>query len=267
MTLLGGLRGGEQEPRPAACSAGFLLSGPTTRRKGQWAPPKTRVLALLQAVTCLPLGFPMACCLLAFSMACFLCSWVMEKPGRGPQMRHPLPGENATAFPSPLLMVLSFWHQNNLCVPEGPAGHRVSPTCPTNWLCPPRQRRCSEELLWGPPLPSSMTQPDPLVATVLSWHSRGGFWPDQGLTWSLPTVMAGGPRTGGECSGQMPCSCGVGGGFWRPGSTSTLTEQRPCPLEGVHVSQGSDPQACRPTARVETKTCPRASPNPEVFPV
>lgn len=183
MTLLGGLRGGEQEPRPAACSAGFLLSGPTTRRKGQWAPPKTRVLALLQAVTRLPLGFPMACCLLAFSMACFLCSWVMEKPGRGPQMRHPLPGENATAFPSPLLMVLSFWHQNNLCVPEGPAGHRVSPTCPTNWLCPPRQRRCSEELLWGPPLPSSMTQPDPLVATVLSWHSRGGFWPDQGLTY------------------------------------------------------------------------------------
>lgn len=261
--LLGGPGGGEQEHPPGACTARFLRSGPS-QPTGTSEDPGAGPASGHRPLTS---GLPNGLLLAGVQHGLLPLQLGNGEAWEGPQMRHPRPGENAAAFPSPLPMVLSFWHQNNFCVPEGPAGHRVSPTCPTNWLCPPRQRRCSEELLWGPPLPSSMTQPDPLVATVLSWHSRGGSWPDQGLTWSLPTVMARGPRTEGGCSGWMPCSCGVGGGSWRPGSTSTLTEQRPCPLEGVHVSQGSNPQACRPTARVETKTCPRASPNPEVFPV
>ena len=97
-------------------------------------------------ITRLPLGFPMACCLLAFSMACFLCSWVMEKPRRGPQMRHLLPSETTTAFPYPLPMVLLFWHQHNLCVPC-PAHSAWGPSRPHGLTSLPALSTQAEEML------------------------------------------------------------------------------------------------------------------------
>lgn len=188
----------------------------------------------------------MACCLLAFSMACFLCSWVMEKPRQGAanetlnSLRDP---SCPLTSPPPLP-----WHQHSLCTLHHHQHLGSQYTTGTQHPAPPASLAAqAEETLQGGALvlfPGdsshySIAHPnlttDCLLASILSLHSREGSSPDQEPTRPLPNVMARGPRSGGECSGEAPCS-------WRVGKASGT--HRPLQLS---VCGGRDPLAGQQT--------------------